>query len=36
VRLVVGVVSGAATYAVLVVLLRVDEAREVVARFSRR
>jgi hypothetical protein len=33
---VVGVVSGAVTYVVLIMLLRVEEAREVVARFARR
>jgi putative peptidoglycan lipid II flippase len=36
VRLAVGVASGAAAYAAIVVVLRVEEAREVVARFARR
>jgi hypothetical protein len=35
-RLAVGVVAGAAAYAAIVVVLRVEEAREVVARFARR
>ena len=35
-RLAAGVVTGAAAYAAIVVVLRVEEAREVVARFARR